>query len=201
MTEVWKDIPGYEGRYEVPSFGNIRSLDRVVHDTLGRIRHLAGRPKAVSTVQGYGHVSLCDGHTEKHLQVHRIVAQTFIPNPEAKPEVNHIDGNKLNNRVNNLEWVTSKENTAHGPQIGLRRNVGYTSRSSSRAKHTRDYQMQRCKPVIDVASGRIYRSHRAAADAMRVNPTSVDEGVQQCRPVWGVQLRELSESEKLNYFN
>ena len=102
---MWKDIKGYEGYYQVSSDGEIRRM--LAH---GRTRIVKNRlnPKSL-----YYSVSLSKKCTRKSFAVHRLVAEAFIPNNENKREVNHIDGNKLNNKVSNLEWVTQKENLVH----------------------------------------------------------------------------------------
>lgn len=201
IDDVWRKVVGYEGLYEVSVSGKVRSTDRIVSDSLGRRRQLKGELKGISiSSDGYCHVSLSKDGVEKHCQLHRIVAAAFIPNPDTKPQVNHKDGNKQNNCANNLEWVSAQENTQHAIDFGLRQNVGYTSHTSPSAKQTFRYLMKRCKPVMNMCTGEIYKSHSAAAKALKVNPTSVDEAITKHRPVRGVQLRELCEAEKLNYF-
>lgn len=119
MKEVWKDIAGYEGLYQVSNRGRVRSLARVVpHSTGGK---LTVSPKILipKDRNGYDHVSLWKNNKEYRVKVHRLVAQVFIPNPENKPEVNHIDANPKNNVVENLEWVTRRENMRHAINLGL----------------------------------------------------------------------------------
>jgi hypothetical protein len=114
--EVWKDIPGYEGLYQVSSLGRIKSLDR--HRMDGR--HYRERIlKPSSDLAGYLSVELCKEGTGKRILVHRLVAQVFVPNPENKKEVNHINGTKADNRSENLEWNTSSENQLHAFRTGL----------------------------------------------------------------------------------
>ena len=115
MKEIWKDIPGYEGRYQASNLGNILALNY-------KRSHKPHLLKQSITYDGYHRVCLGNGSRKntKRITVHILVAKTFIPNPENKPQVNHIDGNKDNNCASNLEWVTCKENIQHSIKIGLR---------------------------------------------------------------------------------
>lgn len=122
--EIWKDIKGYEGLYQVSNFGRIRSLPRTCEyksrtgksisgKIPGKAKHLCQSGRGWEEGKGYLQVSLWKDNNEFKNSVHRLVAQAFIPNPENKPQVNHIDGDKTNNRVENLEWTTRSENMRH----------------------------------------------------------------------------------------
>lgn len=100
--EVWKDIEGYEGRYQVSNLGRVKRV------TTGRIL------KSCKNRGGYLYVNLCKQGVVSNKRIHRLVAQAFIPNPENKSDINHIDEDKTNNTVTNLEWTTRKENLNHG---------------------------------------------------------------------------------------
>ena len=115
MQEIWKDIEGYEGLYQVSNTGVVRSLDRYVpHKKFGQ-KYCEGHIMATHIINsGYVRVNLCKGNRYKSFSVHRLVALAFIENPKGLPEVNHIDENKENNNVNNLEWVTKEQNEKHG---------------------------------------------------------------------------------------
>lgn len=123
-VEIWKDIAGFEGMYQISSFGNVKSMDRILpHKTHGtwHIKERVLKPhwngpkysKYLTVFLHYGH-----GKT-KCVRVHRLVAETFIPNPYNLPQINHIDGNKENNHVSNLEWITPAKNTEHAWKTGL----------------------------------------------------------------------------------
>lgn len=112
MQEIWKDIKGYEGYYQISNFGNVKSL-KFNHGTRSKLLKPFDN-------EGYTRVKLFIKNNGKRFLVHRLVAENFIPNPKNKPFVNHIDGNKSNNFVENLEWVTSSENVVHAIQNGLR---------------------------------------------------------------------------------
>lgn len=101
IIEEWKSIENYEGFYEVSNLGNIKN------SKTGRVL------KPTDRGNGYYCCTLCKNGTRKNIDIHRLVAKAFIDNPENKPEVNHIDGNKQNNCVENLEWATRSENEIH----------------------------------------------------------------------------------------
>lgn len=110
-VELWADIEGYEGLYKVSSFGRVNSLEKI--DGNGNKR----KPKIlkpVFTADGYQKVRLYKNGIKKWAAVHRLVANAFIPNYLCKPQINHIDENPCNNRLENLEWVTAKENANWG---------------------------------------------------------------------------------------
>lgn len=108
VEELWQDIDGYEGLYMISNLGRVKSL------------HGKGRILKQSNSNEYSHVSLYKNGNGKTLLVHRLVGNAFVPNPENKPEINHKDGNKRNNVVTNLEWVTARENQNHSILFGLK---------------------------------------------------------------------------------
>lgn len=111
MEEKWKDIEGYEGIYQVSNLGNVRSL--YFKNNKYKIDRIKERSKTLDK-KGYLRVILCKDGKIKNFQVHRLVAQAFIPNPNNYNEVNHKDENPSNNRVDNLEWCTHKYNMNYG---------------------------------------------------------------------------------------
>lgn len=119
--ETWKNIIGFESQYMVSNLGRIKSCDRILPHKNHGSWHIKERLlKQVATPYGYMAVSLQLGKGKMQtIRVHRAVADAFIPNPYNLPQVNHIDGNKKNNNVTNLEWVTEKENTTHAWENGL----------------------------------------------------------------------------------
>ena len=129
--EIWKDIPGFEGLYQASNEGRIRSLTRQVYNYIKPGRILKSNIKN----SGYLYLSISNGNNKfKHANVHRLVALAFIPNPDSKPQVNHKDGNRLNNNVDNLEWCTAKENINHSLdsrryKIGLQKKKETRERS------------------------------------------------------------------------
>ena len=113
MGEEWRAIKGYEGIYEVSSDGRVRSVDRVIFQG-DKPRNIKGiTMTGWNNGNGYLVVTLMKKGKRKNHYVHRLVAEHFIKNPNNLPEVNHIDYNKSNNTLSNLEWVTSRENKLH----------------------------------------------------------------------------------------
>ena len=134
--EIWKPIKGYEGLYEVSNKGRVRSLGRVSKRNQGskvveytknpRIlkQQAYGKKRNYLSVNLYQHKNIGEQRKLKTFYVHRLVAETFIPNPLGKCDVNHIDGNPHNNDVCNLEWATRKENIVHAYNNGLTKTFG-----------------------------------------------------------------------------
>ena len=113
-SEIWKDVVGYEGFYQVSNKGNVRSVER--RDSRGHRR--GGRIlKPTYDTDGYLRVTLCKNGKHKTKKVHRLVAEAFIPNLESLPHVNHMDEVKDNNELSNLEWCTHKYNMNYGTLI------------------------------------------------------------------------------------
>lgn len=111
--EIWKDIPNYEGSYQVSNYGRIKSLPRK------RIRKTEKVLKSFTNNSGYEIIRLYQNGLERKYLIHRLVAEVFVTNVNNLPQVNHIDGNKHNNNVNNLEWCTASQNMKHSYANGL----------------------------------------------------------------------------------
>lgn len=149
---IWVDIKGYEGLYKISSTGEIKSVDRYVkhgrHDN-DNLKFIKGRILKQDENKkrfGYMQVNLWKNNKGKTFKVHRLVAEHFIPNPNNHPQVNHIDGDKTNNNISNLEWVTDKENKIHGWENNL-----YNSE-------------HRKKKIICLENGIIYDSVKLASE-------------------------------------
>ncbi|WP_461206908.1 NUMOD4 domain-containing protein [Clostridium sp. DL1XJH146] len=127
-TETWKDIEGYKGFYQVSNLGNIRSLDRRIIYSDGRVFNYKGKILRKTLNRGYEYVKISKNSIVKTLKVHRLVALAFIPNPLNLEQVNHKDEIKTNNGVNNLEWCTAKYNVNYGT-------------GTERTKKNTDYKM------------------------------------------------------------
>lgn len=123
--EEWRAVRGYEGSYEVSDAGRVRTLDRTITRSDGGKRRIAGRiRRAQLNPAGYSCVVLSLHGAGTTRTVHRLVAEAFILNPGRRPHINHINGVKTDNRAENLEWVTPKENVDHAIRIGLTDNTG-----------------------------------------------------------------------------
>ena len=117
--EIWKPIEGYIGIYEISNYGRVKSLSREIWNGKGWYKSKEKYLYGHKTTKGYIQVELCG----KPILMHRLVAETFILNIDNLPQVNHIDGDKTNNYVENLEWCTNSENQLHAYKLGLNRHV------------------------------------------------------------------------------
>ena len=151
--EIFKDIQGYEGLYQVSNYGRVKSLKRKKH------RIIEGR-----LCKGYPRVRLLNSKGDWHdILVHRLVCTTFIENPDNKPNVNHKDFNRSNNHMSNLEWCTQAENLQHA------RNHGKI-KMTEKGKRNRLQKIQ--KPVIDLQTGIMYDSLVMGCEALNIHRNS-----------------------------
>ena len=137
--EVWKDVIGYEGLYQVSNLGNVKTCKEKIL-------------KKSFTIDLYHRVNLLNGseNKSKNFRIHRLVAMAFIENLENKETVNHIDGNKQNNNVENLEWATRKEQTQHALRTGL-------------------FKPPKCIEVIDIKTKKIYKNAKEISILFNIN--------------------------------
>lgn len=156
MEETWKDIVGYEGIYQISNLGNIKSLDREVICKNGTVLYVKGKFKnKINHNRGYLMVALYKNNKSKNLYIHRLVAEAFIPNNDNKKTVNHIDGNKHNNNVENLEWATYTENNHHAFKTGLNKLNGS---SKGLIVYYRDGKIEKYKSTVEFS--RYLKCHR-----------------------------------------
>ena len=156
--EEWRDVAGYEGLYQVSNCGRVKSFQK------DKIKIL----KSSVSPFGYLRVVLCKDFNKKNRFVHVLVAQAFIPNPDNKPQVNHIDGNKKNNHVSNLEWMTRSENIIHAFANGLSKS----GCKHGKAKFTPD-QVREIRR--DCVPGDPERNFKAFARKFNVTPKIISD--------------------------
>ena len=125
MREIWKDICGYEGLYQISNFGRIKSLN---YNHTKKEKVLCEKHHK----SNYVTVMLCKNVVNRNKSIHTLVASAFIPNPNNYPCVNHIDGNKKNNNADNLEWCTHKQNIEHAIKTGLANHYGMLGRTGAK---------------------------------------------------------------------
>jgi hypothetical protein len=131
MIEIWKDIDfidGFGGLYKISNYGQVKTIGRIVkypNSCFNKTDKGVFRPEKLlkPSSKRYAGVTLSNQKIKIYLNIHRLVAMAFIPNPNNLPQVNHKDGNKLNNIVNNLEWVTPSQNVKHSYDNGLQKVV------------------------------------------------------------------------------
>lgn len=187
--EIWKPIAGYEELYHESNYGRTKSFWK-------------GKAKILnpSMRRDYLCVTLSKDNKPKHFQVHRLVAQAFVPNPEGKPQVNHIDGCKFNNFVGNLEWATQSENQQHAVDTGLRKQPqgekhGMAKLTNEQVEYIRlnsksltGVQLAEmfgvsASTISQIQTGKIYRNATGSVRKSKCSPVS-DEIRDQIRADW-----------------
>ena len=116
MEEIWRDIPNYEGLYQVSNLGRIKSLPKIINNGRSYGKIMVSNEKIMKPrydKDGYLRIGITKNKKQKIICVHRLVAFAFIPNPQNKKQINHINGIKDDNKLENLEWVTNSENQLH----------------------------------------------------------------------------------------
>lgn len=158
--EIWKDIEGYEGDYQVSNLGRVKSYKFKKEEVAILKPHKSKREYFV--------VYLNKKCKRKACKIHRLVAQAFIPNPSNKELVNHIDGDKLNNNVSNLEWSTHGENVRHALKNGL-------------IKHPKGSKNKLSKEVICITTNQVFGGIREAERITGVDGSGITKC---CKGIW-----------------
>lgn len=158
MEEIWKDIEGFEGLYQISNLGRVKSLPR--KRAFGCQTRTCPETIIVQTTKENGYKSVIIYDKPRHFEtkyVHRLVASAFIPNPLNKKDVNHKNGKKDDNNVANLEWATRSENVLHAFRVLGRKHIGITGEGNKRNK-----------PIVQMdMSGNIIKEWCSAAEAGR----------------------------------
>ena len=185
--EIWKPIVGTKGFIEVSNEGRVRSL-------------LRGEPRVLKTQidnKGYHRIRVTIEREKMSYKIHREVAKAFIPNPDNLPQVNHKDGNKSNNAVDNLEWITNIGNAHHAIENGLWANVIEGSRKENESRK---------RPVIGYFTGEaisLSRRFESVSEAERFvgsrHITDVLKGKRSRVKGWTFRYEEVSQSEDTHY--
>ena len=166
VDEIWKDIKGYEGLYQVSNFGRVKSLERY-RENHSKLQKVEEKIKATrKDSQGYLLIDLYKDNKQKTVRVHRLVAEAFIPNEDGKQTVNHRDGNKENNKVSNLEWATFKEQNHHFYKKNLKspKNIEKAVKAMNRATSKKT----RC-----INTGVVYESASEAGRKLGIHASSI----------------------------
>jgi hypothetical protein len=159
LYEVWKDIPNYEGLYQISNRGKVKSFCRKNTIIL----------KGEIDRNGYERVILCKGKQHKSWTIHRLVGLTFLSNPHNYPQINHKDENKLNNNVDNLEWCTASYNNSYNDRM---KRIGKKSSITKKGKHfsprTEFKKGDNVKKVRCVELNKIYNSIKEASEELHI---------------------------------
>ena len=180
MIEEWRDIAGYEGIYQVSNLGRVRSLDKVRRNG----QHWKGRVlKQLLDGKGYSFVHLYANGKESHVvkRVHRLVAEAFLSNPEGKPEIDHIDADPKNNRIENLRWATHKENMNNPISIAKQKVVQKGKKASEETKEKmrgprkclQNGKHPAARKVRSVETGQVFDTIKQAAEFIHRAPNAV----------------------------
>ena len=176
-NEIWKDVVGYEGLYQVSNLGRVRSVDRIVNGRWGNnfVKGLILKPY---TVKGYKQVHLSKNNKKTHYKIHRLVAETFIPNPYKLPQVNHKDEDKTNNCVENLEFCTQSYNNNYGTRL---KRISEKNKISMKGK----FNNSRSKSVLQYTlDGNFVKEYPSAREAERINNIDFSAISKCCRGVY-----------------
>lgn len=165
--EIWKDIQGYEGFYQVSDCGKVKSLERDVYYQNGTVHHLKEKILAhFLDKDGYQIVNLCKNGEIKKMRVHRLVAMAFIPNPENKSQINHKNEVKTNNVVENLEWCEASY------------NINYGTRTERSVQNRRSYKLgdnPRAKAVFCEELNKTFDCARRAEEELGIDASSISQ--------------------------
>jgi len=178
MKEIWKDIKGYEGYYQVSNTGKVKSFhgknERILSHRINR--------------SGYCQVALSLQNNLKYFVIHRLVALTFIPNPNNKKEVNHKDGNKTNNNIYNLEWATRSENLLHSYDIGLRKIRKHKNLDNYKKNKGYNYWGKKQVIIFDKETAKLFNSIKEASQYIGCSYSGAKSSISNKCRIYGWRL-------------
>lgn len=176
MQEFWYDMYGYEGYYQYSNTLKVKSLDRIITRKDGKKKLFKGRVLVVSKSDRYARVFLCKDCKCEYLHLHKFFAEMFIANPENKKYVNHINGNKLDYSLSNLEWATKGEDIKHAFRTGLKVATKGEKSNFWEQKYTTNRtgsKHPKSKIVLDTQTGIFYECVREAEEAKSISKNTL----------------------------
>lgn len=187
MEEEWRDIKGYEGLYQVSNFGRVKSFPR--HGTRSKEEYIMAGGK---DYRGYPTVVLRKNNKGKTTKVHRLVAETFIPNPNNLPQVNHKSGLKNENYVSNLEWISASENMKHAYKTGLKKITDKQKKIVS--DYCKNYRLIKVNQYsLDGKYIRTWKSIKEAGTTLNISCSKICECCKNKRNKTGNYIWKYSE--------
>lgn len=187
-SEVWLPVVGYEGLYQVSNLGNVKSCERIVTMKNGVKRPIPEKLRKLSLRDdGYVQVELWMNNKSKSYNVHRLVAEAFIPNPDNLPEVNHKDCVRSNNNVSNLEWCTNSYNTNYAKELG--RLPDNRKLLDSIRTLSNEVTSRKCKCI---ETGQVFASQAEAARVCNTDPMNVSNSIKTGRTILGLTFERIT---------
>lgn len=174
MKEIWKSVPDFDW-YEVSNLGNVRSVDREFVNSIGRKCFLKGCNIKPTISKGYYRLGISKNGVKKMVNVHRLVALAFIPTKDISLTINHINGNKLDNRVENLEWCTNRENLKHAYLNNIN---GYVEKSNEKIRKINEVNSYKRVEVIS-PNGKIFNfnSTKEASEYFGIKLSTISDAL------------------------
>ena len=205
MNEIWLDVKGYEGFYQISSLGRIKSVDRFVPIKFKNgnviLRFYSSKfLKPFHDKDGYIIYDLIKDKKRTHFRFHRLLAEHFIPNPDNKPEVNHINGVKYDNRLENLEWCTKSDNMRHLYDALGFKGSNYGKQLTN--EHKENIAKHHRKKVLCVELNREFNSNKEAVEWLGLGNTAVTDAIRRNHKSGGYHwkyLTFLNICEKIPY--
>lgn len=167
-SQQFKNVVGYEGIYIVTDKGKVYSLPRKIYNGKGYYNYKGKEIKQVLNHKGYPCVNLVKSCEKFYTSVHRLVAKAFIPNPNNLPQVNHKNGNKLDNRVENLEWCSNQQNQLHAWQMGLQKVSGKAGKPKKKVLQ------------IDIKTNKVVAEYNSISEAGKAVGVKTSSNIGAC---------------------